>query len=110
MTIYVYRPAHPKACENGMVAKEFVEYDLPYGVAPYVISDEMPSLRHMATNRYHTSKAAFRADTKASGCIEFGNETAHLTKPRKPVKLDRTKRRDDIKRTIYELKNGVKRI
>lgn len=73
--------------------------------APYVIRDEMEATKHMATGRYHTSKAKFRADTKASGCVEIGNDTKQLlSKP--PVTLDRAKRRDDIKRTIYELRNG----
>lgn len=77
-----------------------------FGVAPFVISDTMQSTRHMADGRYYSSKAAFRAATKAAGCIEVGNETSTLLKPRKPAKLDRAKRRDDIRRTISELRNG----
>lgn len=73
--------------------------------APNVISDIMTETRHMATGRYHTSKSAFRAETKATGCIEVGNDPA-LTRPRKPIPLSREKRREDIRRTIYELRNG----
>ena len=102
---YVYRPDHPEANENGMVDRAVL-----YGSADdphfYVISDTMDPTRHMATGRMHTSKSEFRKDTRAAGCIEYGNETAHLTKPRKPVPLDRAKRREDIRRTIYELRNG----
>ena len=73
--------------------------------APNVISDIMDATRHMASGRYHTSKAAFRAETKAYGCVEVGNDSS-LLKPRQPVPLSREKRRDDIRRTIYELRNG----
>ena len=51
------------------------------------------------------SKAAFRRDTKASGCVEYGNETATLMKPRKPIEMDRGKRREDIHRALYEARN-----
>lgn len=73
--------------------------------APNVISDTMDTLRHMGTGKYHTSKAAFRADTRASGCIEVGNDSV-LTKPRTPIKLDRRERGEAIKHAIYQLKNG----
>ena len=76
--------------------------------APNVISDIMPLTRHMASGRYHTSKAAFRRDTKDHNCIEVGNDSS-LLRPRKPVVLDRGKRREDIKRAIYELRNGHSR-
>jgi hypothetical protein len=77
--------------------------------APGVISDTMGETRHMASGKYFTSKAAFRAETKAYGCREVGNEVGTLLKPRAPIVLDRRQRRDDIKRTIYDLKNGIKR-
>lgn len=70
------------------------------------ISDSMEPTRHMANGKYYTSKAAFRAATKAAGCIEIGNETKYFTKKREPVKLDRKQRRDDIKKAINELKYG----
>lgn len=71
--------------------------------APNVISDNMPETRHMATGRYHTSKSQFRQDTKASGCIEYGNDSS-LFKPRQPVRLSREQRFNDIKQTIEQLK------
>lgn len=77
-----------------------------FGQGPMVISDTMDATRHMANNRFYTSKAEFRKATKAAGCIETGTEVAALLKPRVPVKLDRAKRREDIKKTIYNLKNG----
>lgn len=102
----VYRPDHPQSNENGMIP---VEIASPKGTDPkfYVISDTMPMLRHMATGKYFDSKSEFRKETKASGCVEIGNDS-FLTRPRKPVPLSREKRREDIKRTIYNLRNGIK--
>ena len=99
----IYRPDHPDANENGLVERALVDPEhQPLGL--YVISDTMNPLRHMATGKMHDSKAAFRADTKASGCQELGNDSS-LGKPRKPIPLSREKRRDDIRRTIYDLRN-----
>ncbi len=70
-----------------------------------VISDEMPETRHMADGKYYTSKAKFRQATRAAGCVEVGNETATLLKPRKPITLDRGARREAIQRAIHELRN-----
>lgn len=75
------------------------------GEAPYVISDTMDSTRHMADNKHYTSKSEFRKATKAAGCTEVGNETATMLKPRKPVALDRAKRRNDIRQAVSQLKN-----
>jgi hypothetical protein len=98
MTVYVWR--------NGKMVEKHLAPPKPRSGVPYVISDEMPSTRHMATNRYFTSKAKFRAETKAAGCIEIGEESKYMLAPRKQVPLDRAKRREDIKRTIYNLRNG----
>lgn len=70
---------------------------------PYVISDEMEPTRHMATGEYMTSKAKFRAATKAAGCLEVGNETATMLKPRKVIQLSRQDRRDAIRHSIQLL-------
>lgn len=98
MPTYVYR--------NGeLVEKSIAEPRIKSASASYVISDEMPETRHMANGHMYTSKAAFRAATRAAGCIEVGNETSTLLKPREPIRLDPAKRRDDIQRTIYQLRN-----
>lgn len=94
MTTYVYR--------KGKVVKRGSRADT--GAAPYVISDIMSETRHMATGRIHTSKSEFRKDTKASGCIEYGNDPA-LYRPKPYIPLDRGKRREDIRRSLYELRN-----
>lgn len=103
MTRYVYRPNDPRANENGMVDAELA---LPEGVDPryYIVQDEMPATKHMATGEYFTSKAKFRQRTRDMGCVEVGND-ASLTRERKPAVLDRAKRREDIQRAIYELRN-----
>jgi hypothetical protein len=73
------------------------------GSAAHVIRDEMEPTRHMADGRWYTSKAKFRAATKNNGCIEVGNETNTLLKPRKPVSLSREQRRNEIRRAIRQL-------
>ena len=104
MSIVVYKPGHPLANENGMVERHLVGYDK--NDAPFVISDTMDATRHMCDNKLYTSKSQFRATTRAHGCLEVGNESTTMLKPRKPVPLDRAKRAEDIKRSIYELRNG----
>ena len=69
----------------------------------YVISDTMEPIKHHATGQILDSKAKFRSATRAAGCVEIGNETI---KPRKPIELNREQRRNDIRKTIYELRNG----
>lgn len=70
------------------------------------ISDIMEPTRHMADGKYYTSKAAFRAATRAAGCVEVGNETKYLLKKREPIKLDKKQRRENIKKAINDLKWG----
>jgi len=68
----------------------------------YVISDIMPDTRHMGTGRWHDSKAAFRADTRACGAVEVGTDPAITREGRKPepspVELD-------VKRAIEQLRS-----
>jgi len=72
--------------------------------APFVISDNMAPAKHMATGQVIDSKAKFRQATKAAGCIELGNEPI---KSRAPIPLDRSARREAIKKSIYHLRNGI---
>ncbi len=75
-----------------------------------VIRDEMEPTRHMADNKFYTSKAKFRAATKAAGCVEVGNEIPTMLKPRAPAILDRAARRDAIRRAVSEIRsNGFRR-
>ena len=98
MPTFVYR--------NGeLVDKRYAEPRHAGDEAPNVISDIMGETRHMADGKYYTSKSEYRKATRAAGCIEVGNETKTLLTPRKPVQLDRDQRRDDIRKTIYDLRN-----
>ena len=101
MTTYVYRPDAKDADEFGMVEKSPENNSSD---APYIISDEMQPLRHMADGKMYSSKHKFREATKAAGCVEIGNED--VTRPRKKVTLDRRQRREDIRRAISDLKEG----
>lgn len=69
------------------------------------ISDTMEPTLHMATGRLHTSKAKFRADTRASGCVEVGDQKNYGKRKFVP-KLDKRQRVEDIKRAIHQLQNG----
>ena len=70
--------------------------------ATYVISDSMDPIKHMGTGRILDSKSQFRADTKASGCIEVGNDAAALRERPKPVPMGV---HEDVKRAISQLRS-----
>ena len=112
-----YKPGHPIADKDGWVKHEdlynYISYEDDKSftkgnqkVTIHYIPDEMAPTRHMINGRLYTSKKKFRDETRARGCVEVGNETATLLKPRKPIELDRRQRRDDIKRAIWEIRNG----
>lgn len=117
---YKHKPGHHKADARGWVSEDDW-HEWPYiGLPPednsYMdgntkvsvryIADEMAPTRHMANGKIYTSKKKFRQETKARGCIEVGDQTHILLQKRKPIELDRRQRADDIRRAIYELKNG----
>jgi len=99
MTTFVYR--NGKLVDKNKAGPKNEKLD----TASFVISDEMEATRHMATGEYLTSKAKFRQATRAAGCVEVGNETSTLLKPRQKVELDRGARREAIQRAVYELRN-----
>jgi hypothetical protein len=66
----------------------------------------MAPTQHMANGRLYTSKKKFRDETRARGCIEVGNEVSTILKKKAPVKLDKKQRREDIKKAIYQIRNG----
>ena len=77
MTTLVYR--------NGqLVPKHIAGPRHASNAAPAVISDAMPALRHMGTGRIIDSKSQFRADTKASDCVEVGTDPAALRAAPRP--------------------------
>jgi len=117
---YVYKPECYLANERGMVEKNYEYYlwlsnhepDNRMMIGNQVIefrfnSDTMAPTRHMCNGKYYTSKKKFRDETRARGCVEIGNETkAILNSKPKVVKLDKKKRREDIKRALWEVRNG----
>lgn len=74
--------------------------------APGYISDIMEPTVHMVNMKTYDSKSEFRKATKEAGCIEIGNEVQTMLKPRKPREMDKGRRREDIKRALYEVRNG----
>lgn len=117
MAKYRWSPGHPFADKDGWVNHDDMykvistEEDKHYQkgnekFSVHYIPDEMPPTRHMIDGKKYTSKKKFRNETQARGCVEVGNETSTLLKPRKPIEPDRRQRRDDIKRAIWELRNG----
>lgn len=63
----------------------------------YVVSDSIPAFRSMADGKMYESKSRYRADLKARGLVEMGNDkVTRSTKALPPV-------RQDLKRAIQEL-------
>lgn len=72
--------------------------------AVHVISDTMSPTVHMADGKTYESKSAFRRRTKASGCIEVGNEKLVP----KTVEFSNAERVDAIKRAIDQHEQGYR--
>lgn len=71
--------------------------------AAYVIGDNLPggALRHPSTGKLMDSKSKFRAETRARGCVEVGNDVLPQRRP-----IDIGSPREDIRRAISELGGG----
>jgi hypothetical protein len=73
---------------------------------PAIITDDLGAgvngLRHMATGKYLDSKSAFRAATKAAGCVETGNETPRVYDDRPTQRQMQHDRVGSIKRAMGE--------
>lgn len=116
---FVHNPNCPYADQFGMVEKNeqyylWMSYHTPDNrmmvgneVKKFRFnSDTMEPTRHMINSKIYTSKKKFRNETKAHGCIEVGDQTHYLTKSRAPKLLSRRERREDIKKALYEVRNG----
>ena len=91
---WLYRPGHPMANDLGMVPKHLAGFtERRSGV--HVISDAMEPTRHPSNGRIYDSKSAFRAETRARGLTEVGNE-----KQRDTRKLDLPPVQADIARAM----------
>lgn len=101
MTTYVIR-------DGKLVDRDEAEPLHPSGPATYFQQDTMDALFHPATGEMVDSKSKFRKITRANGCIEVGDQKDYGQRRTFVPKLDRRQRIDDIKRTIYNLRNGIK--
>ena len=82
----------PSQVRRGPVARS----DLP---APMIQTDHMDMLRHPATGLYSDSKSAFRRMTRASGCVEVGDQapTTPGKDRRRPARQEKAERVQAIK-------------
>lgn len=73
--------------------------------APMVISDCMDAVIHPATGLYSDSKSTFRKMTKASGCIEVGDQAPTQNRISDPIGTREAKaeRREAIKQAMGKL-------
>lgn len=76
-------------------------------VAPSVIDDTMPATVHPVTGEYIESKRKFRQRTKASGCVEVGNESLELRPQREDQRAVEDRKRD-INEALHKLESSGK--
>jgi hypothetical protein len=74
---------------------------------PMCISDTMEPTLHMADGKHYSSKAQFRAVTRAHGCVEVGNDPA-LLRPKKKPKPDRQKIKASVERAFSQAGLGAR--
>jgi len=96
MTTYVIR-------DGELVEKHLAE---PIDGGFHYISDNMDPLLHHAAMRYIDSKSEFRRETKNHNCVEIGNQPNYGMKRLFTPKLDKRQRREDIQKSVYQLRNG----
>ena len=72
--------------------------------APFVISDTMQPLQHPVSGAVVDSKSAFRAMTRAAGCVELGNDAPAA--PMSPGNAGSL--RQDIHRSWQKLEQGYR--
>ncbi len=78
--------------------------DLP---TPYVNSDTMDLTEHV-DGKFYDSKSAFRARTKAEGCIEVGNDPARHRRQPTRKKSTREERRAAIAEAKAKVEQGYR--
>jgi hypothetical protein len=71
----------------------------------HIIGDHMDATKHMADGRTYDSKSAFRAATRAAGCVELGND-APVGAP--PPDVNRAELRNDIRTAFEQLEQGYR--
>jgi hypothetical protein len=73
--------------------------------APMIIRDHMAPAQHPCTGEILESKSAFRARTRAHGCVELGNDGPTVPKP---PPQDRAVLRQDIATAIQQVEQGYR--
>lgn len=68
-----------------------------------IIRDEMQPVKSMATGKMHDSKSAIRAEYKARGLVEIGNDKIDTAPPAMP-KITR----DEIGAAIQKVRDGYR--
>lgn len=76
--------------------------DLP---APMVITDTMAPVQSMATGKMYDSKAGIRAEYKALGMVEVGNDPQRFARKEKP-KIDRQAIKDTVLKAAARVERG----
>lgn len=72
-------------------------FGAPTRAGPHIISDTIEPFRHMGTGEMYTSKSRYRADLKAQGYTEVGNDRqTQRPAPKPPV-------RETLRQTIQQL-------
>ncbi len=90
------------------------DYDLRSDLAaPMVVSDSLEAMagslngmKSMADGKFYTSKAKYRADLRARGYVEVGNDPARL-RPSKKVRADEKKIRAAAERAVSKIGLGA---
>jgi len=72
---------------------------------PHVISDSMDPVEHV-DGRFYTSKASFRAVTRAHGLTEVGNEKFKPKQRATDLKTTKERRKQDVQKAIARYKAG----
>jgi hypothetical protein len=72
---------------------------------PMLISDEMPPTEHV-DGRHYTSKAAFRAITRAHGLTEVGNDKPPPKRRSTDAKTVKAARREALKTATEKYRAG----
>lgn len=70
----------------------------PERAGPQIISDTIEPFRSMADKRIYTSKSRYRADLRARGMIEVGNEQVQA----RPTALPPV--RDALRQSLHQLR------
>lgn len=71
--------------------------------APMIIRDDMPAVKSMASGKMYDSKSAIRAEYKARGLVEIGNDMPDVKQPERP-KITK----EEIGAAIQKVRDGYR--